>query len=234
MGGVALLLVPALAWAKAPPPSSLPASSAVQTAIDRIQADASYQLDLPAPVVDQPTELPQWLSALFGWMAGDGAWLINGLFIVLMAAAALFILYLTVPAVREFIDRLLARWRTQTDDDANEQTWRPDEGAARNLLADADAMAADGRFAEAVHLLLGHSVIDIDRRRPDLLRPALTARAIALLDDLPGAARTAFAQIAAIVERSLWARQAIESSDWAAARAAYTDFAFGQHWRVAR
>ena len=83
------------------------------------------------------------------------------------------------------------------------------------------------------HLLLGRSLEDIASRRPGLLRPALTARAIAVDEDLPGGARGAFGRIVAVVEQALWARRAIDAGDWTDARASYEDFAFGPHWRRA-
>jgi hypothetical protein len=71
-------------------------------------------------------------------------------------------------------------------------------------------------------------------RRPGLLKPALTARAIALLDDVPAAARQAFASLARAVERGLWAQRVLGAADWQQARADYAAFALGQHWQGGR
>jgi hypothetical protein len=70
------------------------------------------------------------------------------------------------------------------------ESWRPDAAVARVLLADADALAAKGRYAEAAHLLLRRSVQDIEGSRPRLVRPALTSRDIAAHPGLPDAARS--------------------------------------------
>jgi hypothetical protein len=59
------------------------------------------------------------------------------------------------------------------------------EAPARQLLGDADALAADGRYSEAAHLLLHRSIAEIDRRRPASIRKALTSRDIAALPTLP-------------------------------------------------
>ena len=61
--------------------------------------------------------------------------------------------------------------------------------------------------------------------RPDLLEPSSTAREIAALQALPNAARGAFASIAELVERSLFALRRLSADDWQAARAAYAEFA---------
>lgn len=210
----------------------------VAKALTDLRADGGYQFDFPEP--DPPPETPEWLGAIgrwladaFGWLGGDGNIVVRGFAYLLIAVALLFVLYLTIPAVREWVDRLLRPRRGSSSED-EQPGWQPDTQASRNLLAEADALAADGRFGEAAHLLLGRSIEDIANRRPGLLKPALTARAIATVDDLPGAARTAFARIAEAVERSLWARRAIGQPDWQDARTAYEAFAFGPHWREAR
>src|SRR6185369_17130871 len=101
----------------------------------------------------------------------------------------------------------------------------PEAKEARELLSEADALAAQGLYSEAAHLLLFRSIEDIDDKRPDLLRPALTSRDICALEEIPGPPRSAFARIAAMVERSLFAGRPLVSSDWGDCRAAYEEFA---------
>lgn len=108
---------------------------------------------------------------------------------------------------------------------AAEPEWAPDRAAAVALLEDADQLAGEGRFGEAVHLLLQRSVNHIAEAQPDWLQPASTAREIASLPLLPQAARDAFGVIAARVERSLFALRDLDADDWRAARSAYADFA---------
>ena len=102
--------------------------------------------------------------------------------------------------------------------------WVPDPAEAAALLADADRLAAAGRFDEAAHLLLRRSCHQISDAHPDWLHPASTAREIAVLAGLPAAARTAFAVIADRVEASRYALRALIETDWQAARAAYAQF----------
>lgn len=103
--------------------------------------------------------------------------------------------------------------------------WRPDAAAARALLDDADALAAQGRFDEATHLLLLRSLEHIAEARPAALTPASTAREIAAQPFLSAPARATFGRIAALVEQARYALRPLEAQDWAAARAAYSDFA---------
>ena len=76
------------------------------------------------------------------------------------------------------------------------------------------------------------SLEDLDTRRPGLLRPALTSRDIAQLPAIPDAPRSAFARIAARVERSLFGGQTLAEPDWRDCRAAYEEFAFAGAWRA--
>ena len=108
--------------------------------------------------------------------------------------------------------------------------WRPEAGRARLLLDEADRLAAQGKFAEAAHHLLLHSIQDLEDHRPRTIKPALTSRDIAAMDLLPPKARQAFDGIARVVERSLFGGRAVDADDFAECRRAYESFAFGGAW----
>ncbi|HEX5379296.1 MAG TPA: DUF4129 domain-containing protein [Phenylobacterium sp.] len=108
--------------------------------------------------------------------------------------------------------------------------WRPARETAQALLSDADALAAEGRFAEAAHLILVRSVDDFAGRRPGAMRPALTSRDLARLDAMPAEARRAFALIAEVVERSLFGGRSVDADRFAECRRAYHDFALAERW----
>ncbi len=221
--------------AQAPAPqASAPIDPAIADAVSALKAEGGYQFAIkPAPPPREPSWLGELLSDFFGWLGEGGLPIVKALGWTLIAALGLFLLYLFVPVVRETVDSAIARLRQRRGDDGDmADHWQPDHAAARNLLGEADALAAAGHFDEAVHLLLGRSLEDINARRPGLLKPALTARAIAAMRDLPDAARSAFAAIAAAVERSRWARATLAEPDWRDARASYEAFAFGDHWRA--
>lgn len=107
---------------------------------------------------------------------------------------------------------------------------RPERAHARALLEDADALAAEGRFAEAVHLLLFRSIDDIQEKRAGLIGTALTAREIGALDLLPDTVRKALSPIVSIVERSFFGGRAVDAAGWSEARQSYEAFAFGEAW----
>jgi hypothetical protein len=183
----------------------------------QLLGDATIQFDLPAP--EPPPQMPDWIGGLMP--------VLQVLFWAAIAGFVLFILYLLVM-------RLTGRewsWRRKTQDEAADESWRPEAKEARELLGEADALAAEGRYSEAAHLLLFRSIEDIDDKRPDLVRPALTSRDICALEEIPGRPRSAFARIAAMVERSLFAGRPLVSGDWTDCRAAYEEFAFAAGWQ---
>lgn len=190
---------------------------------ERLRANPAIQFDMP--VVRPPDPPPGWLIDLLRAIGPYMKVIAWGL----IAAAAIMLLYVIV---RHFMANGLpfARGKTRAEA-AAEPEWRPETGPARQLLRDADALAASGRYAEAAHLLLHRSIEEIERRRPHLVRPALTSRDIAAASALPSEARRVFAGIAAIVETSLFGGRAVDADGWGAARSAYEDFALPQAWR---
>jgi hypothetical protein len=147
---------------------------------------------------------------------------------VLVAVLALVLLYYFVPAFARWVDNL--PFRRKADDDAESSIGLAEAGAARALLAEADALAAEGRFAEAVHLLLYRSVEDIEGRRPGLVKPAMTSRDLAEARDLPSVARGAFSRIARAVEISLFGGRAIDAGAWDQCRSAYAEMTVPKNW----
>ncbi|MCJ2180427.1 hypothetical protein [Novosphingobium album (ex Hu et al. 2023)] len=183
---------------------------------------------LPAAKAPAVPHVPEWLKALgrfLEWLFGPLGrffgmswpvfqWVLIGLAVLL---AAFLLWRLLGPAV--------AQWLRRRGEEEETAQWAPTRAEAAALLEDADRLAGEGCFGEAVHLLLRRSVGHIRDAQPDWLMPASTAREIAVLPMLPEAGRKAFAAIATRVERSLFALRDLDAQDWAAARAAYADFA---------
>jgi uncharacterized protein DUF4129 len=208
--------------------------------------DSSIQFNLtPAPAAPQPPAwlkaLGRWLDKIFEpvgrflkWLSGflpDAAYarILLWAVIAIGAAALLWALY---NRIRHGEWRLTLPQFTSVEASATEEEWTPEAAGARSWLEEADTLARDGRFAEAIHHLLFRSVEDIANRRPALVRPALTSRELAAAQAIPAQARELFAAIARLVERSLFGGRSVNEEDWLHAREAYSDFALPTAWRA--
>jgi hypothetical protein len=222
------------------------AADGLAAAHDALKADSSIQFSLqPAP---PPPEPPRWLREVFEWLGEAlrpvgrffqwvGSFMPDApyariLLWTILAAAALGFAVMVYQRIRHGEWRLPRRRRpVGIEVEAEEESWAPEAAPARSWLREADALAAQGRYAEAVHHLLFRSIEDIGRRRPRLVRPALTSRELAAAEALPPPARSLFARIAGLVEHSLFGGRPVEASDWTAARTAYADLVLPGTWR---
>lgn len=210
-----------------------------------LRSDGSVQFNLTP--VDPPPQPPQWLKDLFEWLdrvlkpvADVFKWL-NGLMpdapyarillwtmLAVLAASLLWLIY------RRSKDGGWG-WRRPVSAKAAEEEaepeWVPEQGVARQWLEEADALASQGRFAEAIHHLLIRSVEDIARRRPRLVQPAVTSRELAAASAVPASARGLFLAIALRVEQSLFGGRPVSAEEWSAARRDYADFALAKAWQ---
>jgi hypothetical protein len=190
----------------------------------RLIADKTTQFEMSA---FKAPEIPVWFKPLADFIA----WISPAFPYVFWAFIALVVSLIAWVVYRE-ASGVAWRWpwrKKFVEEDTSE--WMPDQSAARALLNEAEALAANGRYAEAARLLLRRSVEDISRRRPEFLKPSITARDISVADAIPGAARKAFAAIARVVEVSAFGSAAVSADAWTQCRAAYGEFALAGSWR---
>ncbi len=139
---------------------------------------------------------------------------------VLLSAIVLALIYFAASAS--------GGWRWRRDEtappDDNLQSVTFDGRTVKDWLREAEAMAASGRYAEAVHFLLFSSFDDIRRRLNTALRPAWTSREI--LRDVPmrGSAQSALSLLVDTVESSEFAGAPIGSADFYRCRDSYAQF----------
>jgi hypothetical protein len=203
-----------------------PAQHDLAWAHQQLLHDSALQFSFTKRPLPKP---PTWLDDLVTAIAALVHWLAPVLKVVFWGGLAAIVLFILYAVFREFTaQRRDARVRPASFADGQ---WRPTAQQARVLLEDADRMAADGRFDEAVHLLLFRSIDDIRGARPDLVKPALTSRDIAGLDALPESARPAFARIAEVVERSFFGGRPVAAADFQSCRHDYEAFALAGAWR---
>lgn len=214
-----------------------------------LREDGDIQFTLARP--EPPEETPQWLKKLVEWigevMAPVGRFLrwvtslmpeapyARILLWTVIAVILLLLVRMTYVRVKDGEWRLPHRRRRSAqpvDAGPEPDEWVPDEVPARQWLREADRLASLGQFGEAIHHLLLKGVEDIGRRRPQLLRPALTSRDIAAADAIPPAPRKLFAELARAVEASLFGGSPVGADDWQRCRQAYADFTQARTWRA--
>lgn len=209
-----------------------------------MRADSSIQFNLIP--TKPPQHAPHWLRAFFhllgkrlepigrflrwlGSFVPDAPYARVLLWTVLVVAAG-FLGWAVYNRIRLGEWRLGRQLQAPADMEA-EEDWAPENQEVQSWLEQADLLAGEGRYAEAIHHLLFRSVEDIARRRPALVSPALTSRELAESQALPARARELFARIARLVEQSLFGGRAVGEPDWLSARESYSNFALPMAWR---
>ncbi|MBV7256442.1 DUF4129 domain-containing protein [Pacificimonas sp. WHA3] len=188
---------------------------------EAVRANKDIQFELPEYEPEVP-EFPTWLKPLFEALGEFLAFIGPAIPYVLGAVLVGLLCYFLWPILSDWFDgRRYGGVRTLPD-------WRPEQRTARILLAEADMLASEGRYAEAAHLLLHRSIEDIQAARPDLVRVGFTSREIADHREMPEDARGVFAPIAQLVERGLFAGRSIAEPDWLGVRSAYDQFVFAR------
>jgi len=196
-----------------------------------VRADEDIQF--ASQEIKQP-EVPQWWRDFLEWL-GDLLGPVAEGIVFIWPVLKYVLLALLIAAILSLLWVILApfieEWRDRRPKPEQEDEWQPETGVARKWLDEADGLASKGQFEEAVHLLLYRSIEDIERRRPDLLRPSNTSREIERFENLPDKARNMFAIIAGHVERGIFGATPIGEEGWTAARNAYGEFALKDSWK---
>jgi hypothetical protein len=184
-----------------------PAEGEVRAALERARARSGTQRELPPPVDDKPVEgegdapkgKPGELTPADDGMQGGAPspfWqLVSRVFLwSLIGGAALLVITWVVTELSR------RRGRTAT---ADTLAVVPDAGVrVASPLADPAALAAEGRWDEAVHALLATSLALLAARAP--ISDSLTGRELVAQVSMPAPARTALSALVGHVERSLF------------------------------
>ncbi len=208
------------------------ASLTLEAAHERFLKDTTVQLAHSDGLLKDDKAVAPWLAKLIdaiGDILRALSPVISFFFWVGLALLAGLLLYFLIT---EVMGVQLFKSKPKTTISVEASDWRPDTKEARDLLAAADKLADEGNFNEAVHLILLRSIEHIDRFRPLVVRPALTAREIGAIPVLPESARPIFVRIASSVERTLFAGMNIDQSEFRTCRQAYADFALPDGWRT--
>lgn len=173
-----------------------------------IAEQAVRRLDLQIELLREPEA--------FGWqlkLPPEVLW-----FVVIVGVAVL--LY----AFRDMIPALRARRDSAwASDDAGGAELRAMEPAI--ALGAADGLAAHGRFAEAMHVLLLHALAVIRRRLDEPFADSMTSREILRSRQLPDGLRAPLREVVGRVEWSYFGEHPAARDDYAACRASFATLA---------
>jgi hypothetical protein len=202
------------------------AGDVVARAHSKLLADASLQFHFTRHVVPPP---PSWLAPLVKALQAMGP-VVRVLVWALVIGAAIGAVVLIVRATLRYRRRYQPYRVGGPSLGADPASLQPTGRQAQALLEEADRLAAQERFEEAAHVLLFRTIADVETRRPRAIRPALTSRDIATLDQIPARARAALSQIVERVEHGFFGGRPVGAAEFAACRGAYLTFADPQSW----
>jgi len=198
---------------------------ALQSAHEKLLKDRSFQFEFTE--LPEPPEPPKWLEPLAEFLQFIAP-LFKVIFWIGVIALIGGFLWLIL---REMLKvRWTDRSKKKSADKPELQIAQPKAGRAKVLLEEADRLAAEGKFSEAVHLLLFRSIQDIEKHLPGTVKRSQTSREIELMGSIPSHPRTGFERIRQAVEHSFFGRQSMDESEYQTCRNAYKDFAFSPEW----
>jgi hypothetical protein len=208
----------------------------LRAAAERIVAAHDLQGEMPGP----PPPLPDWwlrfvralrhaaqwlwhwLEALppFRWLGRMLAWVWTVLAQITSPVGRLILLGLVIAIVigaAFWIGDVVARRRRSPS--AAQDAVAAAQGDARvPLIDEADALARQGRYAEAMHALLLLGLALIRRQWPQAIADSLTSREIVRSTELPAAARDALDDIVIRVELGHFGLYPVAPRDYEACR----------------
>lgn len=207
----------------------------LEAAHDRLSSDAGYQFDLPPapePIAFDATQSSgsTWFGDIFNAIFDFFSAAAPLLKVLLIGAFIALVIYILYSLIKGAVDRRdqLKTALTGRDKPKEETDIRPDEAFSRDLLKQADDLARQGRYRDAIHLLLLTAIQDMQERLKQRIGVSLTAREIGRLGQMPDRARLALGHIIHTVEQVIFAEKDASESDYAQARDQYGTFAFGE------
>jgi hypothetical protein len=218
-----LALLCVLAWLGA---QSVAGSAAAETTpetirqtVEGVYASGRYQTELPQqqPQVEwEPLRIPDIVKEL-----------IRILFWMLLVVGGLLLLFYLISALPSLQQRLKRR---AADRDSSSVGPMPKDADRERLdlaLGEADRLARQGAYGEALHLLLLYCLNEMRRRFGLLLPPSLTSREILGLSVLPEVRRTGLSVIVSAVEVSHFGGRPVDESTYLSCRERCEDVVLG-------
>jgi len=194
---------------------------AVAAAVERVYASGKYQTEMPEK---KPLELPE----IHRWTLSESMiqvlrilfWTLGGVGVVLL------LVYLA-----NGLPSLAARLQRARRKDAAGVTISAiadlDRERLGDVLAEADRLARQGAFGEALHLILLHCLNELRQRLGMGVPTSLTSREVLRLAPLPEARRGALSTIVSAVEISHFGGRPVDEATYRLCRQRCEDVVLG-------
>ncbi len=193
-------------------PAPAPAQTMPEPKVRAIAEQAVSRLDLQTELLRQPEPLVRPIS-----LPPEVLW-----FVVIVGMAVLLYAFRDmIPALRPGRD---SAWTAEAGSSAELQAQPP-----AVALGAADALATQGRFAEAMHVLLLHALAVIRRRLDEPFADSMTSREILRSRQLPDDLRAPLREVVGRVEWSYFGEHPAVQDDYAACRASFASLAQALH-----
>jgi len=171
---------------------------------------------------EPPQPPPSWLEPLLKMLEALAPFLSYIFWAGVIVVAAMIVYAIATELLRRLPQQKSAQL-SETEIPVAE--FRPAAARAHALLEEADRLANEGRYGEAVRILLHRSIEDMEVAYPATIAPSMTSREISMLSYLSQQGRTTFVKIAQAVEANFFAGRALTAEQFADCRSAYESFA---------
>jgi hypothetical protein len=167
---------------------------AIGDAVERVYGARDYQTEMPQ---EEPVEVFEPLK-----VPDSAKEIIRIVLITLLVVGGLLLLFFLINALPTIRERLKRRADAQVQPSVTPIASDADRERLEIALSEADRLARQGAFGEALHLLLLYCLNEMRRRFGLGLPPSLTSREILGLSVLPEIRRTGLSVIVSAVEIS--------------------------------
>lgn len=191
--------------------------AALRQARDQVLSDSRYQTERPEPEEKldiEPLRIPPWLAEILFW----------GLLAVVAAFVLFFLAGLAFDLLR---NRDVFKRNRDRSAEAAPRIEMPSVGRRavdHRTLAEADRLAAQGRFSEAIHLLLLVALERLHRELGPRIAAAMTGREVLRLPALPGGTTEPLARMVQLSEINHFGGRHAAEPDYHRCRADFLRF----------
>lgn len=195
-----------------------PTDEEIREAVGSVLSNGRFQNELPDDVRPIETDSsPRWQFDLPDGLSG----LASLLMWVLIAVGAVLVVIFLVNELASLSQRSRsgAQWAEDAVAKAERHAAAP---GTRTSLEEADRLAREGRFTEALHMLLLDCIAQLRRLRFDsLIAPSMTSRELVRRLSLPEPSAKALSSIVSAVELSYFGGRQPGEGDYARCRESY-------------